>query len=106
MPTPNQIDVKRENDAITAADLIAVLKNHQRSGCAENINVGILYSKAGCAETGAAAAIYNLMEDANCRNSGERRFGSDPTALEMEDGRTVTYEMVEGFIPSELEKLR
>ncbi len=106
MPTPNQIDVKRENDVITAADLIAVPEGTiSEAGVRKNINVGILYLESWLRGNG-AAAIYNLMEDAaTAEISRTQVWQWIQRGAEMEDGRKVTYEMVEGFIPSELEKI-
>lgn len=53
-----------------------------------------------------AAAIYNLMEDAaTAEISRTQVWQWIQRGAEMEDGRKVTYAMVEGFIPEELKKI-
>jgi len=106
MPTPNQINVKREDDVITAADLIAVPQGTiTEEGVRKNINVGILYMESWLRGNG-AAAIYNLMEDAaTAEISRTQVWQWIQRGAKLEDGRTVSYQMVEGFIPSELEKI-
>jgi len=106
MPNANQIEVKRENDVITAADLLEVPKGTiSETGVRKNINVGILYMESWLRGNG-AAAIYNLMEDAaTAEISRTQVWQWIQRSAELEDGRKVTYAMVEGFIPSELEKI-
>ncbi|MBA5629989.1 malate synthase A [Moheibacter lacus] len=64
MPTPNQIEVKREDLNISESDLIEKpIGTITEKGLRENINVGILYIESWLSGKG-AAALYHLMEDA------------------------------------------
>ena len=64
MPTPNQIDVKREDIRISAADLLAVPRGEiTEDGLRLNIDVGIQYLESWLLGLG-CVPIYNLMEDA------------------------------------------
>ena len=64
MPTPNQIDNKREDVVTTEASLLEVPKGTvTEKGIRDNINVGILYMESWLSGKG-AAALYHLMEDA------------------------------------------
>ncbi len=107
MPTPNQINVKREDDVITAADLIAVPEGTiSEEGVRKNINVGILYIESWLRGNG-AAAIYNLMEDAaTAEISRTQVWQWIQKGAKMDNGQTVTYQMVEECIPQELEKIK
>lgn len=106
MPTPNQIN-KQRTETITAADLIEVPKGTiTEEGVRKNINVGILYIESWLRGNG-AAAIYNLMEDAaTAEISRTQVWQWIQRGAKLEDGRTVTYEMVKGFFPSEIEKIK
>ena len=64
MPQPNQIDRKRDDVKVTAADLVQVPEgNVSENGVRQNINVGILYLEAWLGGLG-CVPLYNLMEDA------------------------------------------
>jgi malate synthase len=106
MPTKNQINVKREGDVITQADLLAVPKGTiTEEGVRKNINVGILYLESWLRGNG-AAAIYNLMEDAaTAEISRTQVWQWIKHHATLEDGRTVTLDLVLSLIPSELEKI-
>jgi malate synthase len=106
MPAKNQIEVKREGDVITQADLLAVPKGTiTEEGVRKNINVGILYLESWLRGNG-AAAIYNLMEDAATAEISRTQVWQwiKHNAI-MEDGRTVNLNWVLSLIPSELEKI-
>jgi malate synthase len=106
MPAKNQIEVKREGDVITQADLLAVPKGAiTEEGVRKNINVGILYLESWLRGNG-AAAIYNLMEDAaTAEISRTQVWQWIKHNATMEDNRTVTLDWVLSLIPSELEKI-
>jgi malate synthase len=106
MPAKNQIEVKREDDIITQADLLAVPKGTiTEEGVRKNINVGILYLESWLRGNG-AAAIYNLMEDAATAEISRTQVWQwiKHNAI-MEDGLTVNLNWVLSLIPSELEKI-
>lgn len=64
MPTPNQLDRKREDVHVSAADLIQVPEGPiTEQGLRTNISVGIQYIEAWLRGSG-AVPIFNLMEDA------------------------------------------
>lgn len=64
MPTPNQIDRKREDVHVTAADLLAKTKGEiTEEGLRGNIDVGIHYMASWLSGNG-CVPLYNLMEDA------------------------------------------
>jgi len=64
MPTPNQLDRKREDVDVTEAMLVAPPKGTRtEAGLRHNIRVGIQYVQAWLGGQG-AVPIYNLMEDA------------------------------------------
>ncbi len=64
MPTPNQINVKREDVHVTAADLLKVPEGDiTEKGLRHNVDVGIQYLESWLRGSG-CVPIYNLMEDA------------------------------------------
>ncbi|MCA9958147.1 MAG: hypothetical protein KC443_03880, partial [Anaerolineales bacterium] len=64
MPTPNQIERKREDVQVTAVDLLTIPSGTiTEEGLRTNIDVGILYMSAWLDGNG-CVPIYNLMEDA------------------------------------------
>jgi malate synthase len=64
MPAANQIDRKREEVSVTAADLLRVPEGEiTEKGIRHNVNVGILYLEAWLGSLG-CVPLYNLMEDA------------------------------------------
>ncbi len=64
MPGPNQLDKKREDVHVTAADLLRVAEGAiTEAGLRQNVNVGILYTESWLRGIG-CVPIYNLMEDA------------------------------------------
>ena len=107
MPTPNQIDNKREDVNISAANLIEVPEGTiTEEGVRKNINVGILYVESWLRGVG-AAAIYNLMEDAaTAEISRTQLWQWIKAGAKLEDGRTVTYDLYKSLLPSELEKIK
>lgn len=107
MPTPNQIDKKREDVNITEADLIAIPTGTiTEAGLRKNINVGILYIESWLNGNG-AAALYNLMEDAaTAEISRTQVWQWINHGATLTDGRTVTYELYKELLPQELEKIK
>jgi len=64
MKTPNQIDVKRDDVKVTAADLLNVPEGQiTDQGLRTNVDVGIQYLESWLRGNG-CVPIYNLMEDA------------------------------------------
>lgn len=107
MPTPNQIDKKHEDYHISEADLLEVPKGEiTEKGVRKNINVGILYIESWLMGTG-AAALYNLMEDAaTAEISRTQVWQWLKNQAKLNDGRTLTQEMVLEFEKEELENIK
>lgn len=107
MPTANQIDKKREDVNISAADLIEIPTGTiTEDGLRKNINVGILYIESWLRGNG-AAAIYNLMEDAaTAEISRTQVWQWIHHNAKLEDGRSVTMELYNELVPQELVKIK
>jgi len=95
MKTPNQIDVKREEAHITAADLLSVPTGAiTERGLRMNIDVGIQYLESWLRGSG-CVPIYNLMEDAaTAEISRTQVWQWIHHGAQLNDGRTVTLELV------------
>lgn len=107
MPNKNQIDNKRLDIQVTAQDLVAVPEGTvTEAGLRLNINVGILYIESWLQGNG-AAAIYNLMEDAaTAEISRTQVWQWIQNQTKLEDGRTITYDLYQDLLPSELDKIK
>jgi len=107
MPTPNQIDNKREDVDVQANDLLKVPTGTiTEGGLRENINVGIMYIESWLRGNG-AAAIYNKMEDAaTAEISRTQVWQWIKSGATMEDGQKVTYDLCQVIIPQELDKIK
>jgi malate synthase len=108
MPQPNQIDRKREDVHVTAADLIQFAEGPiTEQGLRTNISVAIQYIEAWLGGQG-AVPIFNLMEDAATaeisRSQVWQWIHRDAGALA--DGRKVTIDMVRQMTGEELEKIK
>ncbi|MEH7386786.1 malate synthase A [Bacillus sp. JJ1521] len=105
---PNQIDKKREDVQVTAGDLIAVPEgNITELGVRTNINVGIQYIESWLRGHG-AAPIHNLMEDAATAEISRAQLWQwirHPKGV-LEDGRKITFELVQQLKVEELEKIK
>jgi malate synthase len=109
MPQANQIDRKREDVTMTAADLLAFGPEGPitEKGLRTNINVGIQYLGAWLAGQG-AVPIFNLMEDAataEISRSQVWQWIRSPKGV-LDDGRKVTVEMVQQMIPEEIARIK
>lgn len=107
MPSKNQINNKRTDVKVTAADLVQAPKGTiTEAGLRKNINVGILYIESWLRGNG-AAAIYNLMEDAaTAEISRTQVWQWIHNQAKLEDGRTITYELYRQLLPEELDKMK
>ncbi len=107
MPTPNQIDKKHEEYDISEADLLEIPKGTiTEKGVRKNINVGILYIESWLIGVG-AAALYNLMEDAaTAEISRTQVWQWVKNGAKMEDGRTVTKDLVLDYQKEELKNIK
>ena len=106
MPEPNQIASKHEHPEITAKDLLTVPKGTiTEQGLRWNIDVGLQYLLSWIQGSG-CVPIYNLMEDAAtaeiCRAQVWQWIHH---GAKLDDGRTVTREMVTEFIDQRKKQL-
>jgi malate synthase len=108
MTTPNQIDKKREDVQVTAADLLAVPEGAiTENGLRTNISVGIQYIEAWLRGYG-AVPIFNLMEDAATAEISRAQVWQwirHPKGI-LDDGRKVTAELFKQLLAEELEKIK
>ncbi|PWI57798.1 malate synthase A [Sulfoacidibacillus thermotolerans] len=108
MPTPNQIDRKREDVTVTAAELLEVPEGPiTEAGLRTNISVGIQYIEAWLRGFG-AVPIFNLMEDAATAEISRAQVWQwlhHPKGI-LQDGRKVTVELFDALMNEELNKIR
>lgn len=110
MRTPNQIDRKREDVRVTAADLLEfpdTTGHISEGGLRTNISVAIQYVEAWLRGQG-AVPIFNLMEDAataEISRSQVWQWIRHPKGV-LSDGRKVTVELFREFMGEEMEKIR
>jgi malate synthase len=106
---PNQLERRREEVAVAPEDLLAVDRTPgeiTEAGLRSNVNVGIQYISSWLRGNG-AAAIYGLMEDAATAEIARGQvwqWGHHGASLD--DGRTVTRDLVRELATSELERIR
>lgn len=108
MPQPNQVDRKREDVHVTAADLLAVPEGTiTEAGLRNNISVGVQYTEAWLRGSG-AVPIFNLMEDAATAEISRTQVWQwihHPKGV-LDDGRKVTVELFEQLLEDELQKIK
>lgn len=107
MPTPNQIDNKREDLVVTEKELVELPTGTvTEKGIRENINVGILYIESWLSGNG-AAALYNLMEDAATAEISRTQIWQWlHKGVRLEDERAFNVEMYKEFKTQEVEKIK
>lgn len=107
MPAANQINVKREDVHVTAADLLTPSEGTiTEEGFRKNVNVGILYIESWLRGNG-AAAIYNLMEDAaTAEISRSQIWQWIKNKAHLDDGRLIDADLYKEILPSEIEKIK
>ncbi|HEX5894951.1 MAG TPA: malate synthase A [Thermoleophilaceae bacterium] len=106
---PNQVDKQRDDvepSASALLDVAATPGERTEEGLRSNVNVGIQYISSWLRGNG-AAGIYGLMEDAAtaeiARGQVWQWIRHEAT---LDDGRTVTPELVRELEGSELERIR
>ncbi|MDR8410430.1 malate synthase A [Nonomuraea sp. 3-1Str] len=106
---PHQIDRKREDVSVSAADLLSVAKTPgdiTEAGLRNNVDVALRYLAAWMGGLG-AVAIHNLMEDAATAEISRSQIWqwihNDITLADT--GAQVTKELVERIIGEELERI-
>src|SRR6266550_4637348 len=108
MKTPNQIDRKREDVHVTAADLLKVPEGTiTEAGLRNNISVSLQYLESWLRGSG-CVPINNLMEDAATVEISRAQIWEwihNPTGI-LDDGRKVTIELYQQLARDELEKIR
>ena len=106
MTGPNQIDRKREDVEVTAADLLRVPEGViTEKGIRQNVNVGILYLEAWLGGLG-CVPLYNLMEDAaTAEISRTQLWQWIHHHAHLDDGRDVTAELYRQVRDEELQKI-
>lgn len=106
MPTPNQIDKKRDDVKVSAKDLVAVPEGTITfEGLKLNIDVAIQYIEAWLNGMG-SVPIYNLMEDAATAEISRAQIWQwIRCQATMEDGTKVTYELFKTMLPAVLKKI-
>ncbi len=108
MKTPNQIERKREDVHVTAADLLAVPDGTiTEAGLRNNISVSLQYLESWLRGLG-CVPINNLMEDAATVEISRAQIWQwihHPKGV-LDDGRKVTIELFHQLMAEELEKIR
>jgi malate synthase len=105
---PNQLDVLRDDVKVSATDLLNTTIDGgtiTEAGLRTNISVAILYLESWLRGTG-AAALFNLMEDAaTAEISRSQIWQWLRHDARMDDGRTVTRELVHDLVIEEIDKM-
>jgi malate synthase len=106
MPGANQIDRKRDDVRVTAADLLQVPEGAiTEKGVRQNINVGILYLEAWFGGLG-CVPLYNLMEDAaTAEISRTQLWQWIHHHAHLDDGREVTPQLYTQIRDEELKAI-
>jgi malate synthase len=108
MKGPNQIDKKRDDVYVTAANLVQVPEGRiTEEGLRNNISVSLQYLESWLRGSG-CVPINNLMEDAatvEIARSQIWQWIHHPEGI-LSDGRDVTIELVHRLMDEELAKLR
>jgi len=106
---PNQVDRRRDDVAVTAADLLGVAGTPgaiTEEGLRGDVSVGIQYISSWLRGTG-AAAISNLMEDAATAEVARAQVWQwVHNGVALDDGRAVTADLVRAVAGEELDALR
>jgi len=108
MKGPNQIDRKREDVHVTAADLLALPEGTiTEAGLRININVSLQYMESWLNGLG-CVPINNLMEDAATVEISRSQIWEwirHPKGI-LDDGRKVTVELFRQIEAEELERIK
>jgi malate synthase len=106
---PNQLGRQRPDVDVGAAELLDMASTPgsiTEEGLRNDVNVGIQYISSWLRGNG-AAAIYGLMEDAATAEIARSQVWQwIRHEVQLEDGRTITPELVREIETSELEKIR
>jgi malate synthase len=107
MPEANQLDLDRDDVAVTAADLLAAPAGTiTEDGLRNNVRVGIQYIEAWLGGLG-CVPLYNLMEDAAtaeiCRSQVWQWLKHK---ARLADGRAIDAMLVAEIVDDEMARLR
>jgi malate synthase len=106
---PNQVERRRDEVEVSADDLMAMDRTPgeiTEQGLRSDVNVGIQYISSWLRGNG-AAAIYGLMEDAATAEIARAQVWQwVHHGATLDDGRTVTPELVRELEVSELKRIR
>ena len=108
MPGSNQIENKRPDVHVTAADLVQAPEgNITEDGLKLNIDVAVQYLASWLGGNG-CVPIYNLMEDAATAEISRAQVWQwlHTPGTELADGRPVTTELYRSLVPGQLEKIK
>ena len=107
MPGPNQIERKRDDVNITAADLLQVPEGViTEAGLRKNVNVGVSYIEAWLRGTG-CVPLYNLMEDAATAEISRAQLWQWIRHKAMlNDGRVIDGKLLQSILDEELANIR
>jgi malate synthase len=109
MKRPNQIDRKREDVNVGAADILSFGPEGPitEQGLRTNVSVGVQYIEAWLRGSG-AVPIFNLMEDAATAEISRAQVWQwirSPRGI-LADGRKVTKELFHAVLGEELNKIK
>ncbi len=109
MKSPNQIDRKREDVQITAADILKFEPEEPitEQGLRTNVSVGVQYLESWLRGSG-CVPIFNLMEDAATAEISRAQVWQwirHPRGV-LSDGRKVTKELFRAVLEEELGKIQ
>jgi malate synthase len=107
MPGQNQLDRKREDVSVTAADLLRVPPGTRtEAGLRHNIRVGVQYLEAWLGGLG-CVPLYNLMEDAaTAEISRTQVWQWIRHEATLDDGKPLTVARFRAVLDSEMAALR
>jgi malate synthase len=108
MPQPNQIENKRDDLQVSAADLIKAPEGSiTEEGLKLNIDVAVQYIESWLRGNG-CVPIYNLMEDAATAEISRAQVWQwlNTPGTTLQDGHPVTVELYRSLVPAQLEKIK
>jgi malate synthase len=108
MPNSNQIERKREDVHVTAADLVQAPEGTiTEAGLRLNIDVAIRYLEAWLGGNG-CVPIYNLMEDAATAEISRAQVWQwlHTPGTTLQDGRPVTLELYRSLLTDQIALMR